>query len=64
VLERLGSVGERTYRTDLDGSVTLRIGADGFSARSYRQQQRAEPYPDLAAKLAACGRAVLSLESD
>jgi competence protein ComEC len=64
VLDRLGSVGERIYRTDQDGSVTLRIDADGFSARSYRQQQRAEPYPNLAARLAACGRELLSLESD
>jgi len=64
VLQRLQSAAGQTFRTDRDGSVTLRISGRGFEVHSYRQRQRAEPYPNLAAKLAACARRVLPLESD
>lgn len=63
VLERLTSATARSYRTDVDGSVTVRLGRDGLKIESYRERQRSEPYPSLWAKLAACARQLLSLES-
>ncbi|MFQ5778006.1 MAG: ComEC/Rec2 family competence protein [Terriglobia bacterium] len=64
VLERLGAHAERVYRTDRDGSVTVRVGEDGLHVRSYREQKRAQPYPNLWAKLVACARRLLYLESN
>jgi competence protein ComEC len=63
VLNRLTTTTGKVFRTDQDGSVTVRIGEGSFSVRSYYQQQRAEPYANLAAKVAACAGRVLSLES-
>ena len=63
VLQRLGSAARRTYRTDRDGSVTARLGNEGLQVTSYREQQSRTPYPTLWAKLAACARRILSLES-
>lgn len=63
VLERLGAHAGRVYRTDRDGSVTVRVGEDGLHVRSYREQRRAQPYPNLWAKLVACARRLASLES-
>jgi competence protein ComEC len=64
VLERLAAQSRQTYRTDRDGSVAVRVEKNGVRAVSFRERQRSEPYPNLAAKLAACARRVLSLESD
>jgi competence protein ComEC len=64
VLQRLRGAGSRIYRTDQDGSVTVKVGYNGLRVRGYREQQRAEPYPNLGEKLAACARRVLLLESD
>ena len=63
VLERLAAESQQSYRTDRDGSVTVRVEKNRLRAVSFRQQQRSEPYPNLAAKLVACARRVLSLES-
>lgn len=62
VLERLATQARQVYRTDRDGSVTVRLDG-GLRVQSYRQQQPARPYPNLWAKLAACARRLASLES-
>lgn len=62
VLERLAAQAERVYRTDRDGSVTLRL-SDRLRVWTYRQRQRTQPYTNLWAKLAACARRLASLES-
>ncbi len=64
VLERLATESRQAYRTDRDGSVTVRVGKDSLRVRSFRQGQRTEPYPNVWAKLTACARQVLSLESN
>ena len=63
VLERLHAAARRTYRTDRDGSVTARLGKDGWETSSFAEQERRAPYPSLWAKVAACARRMLSLES-
>lgn len=62
VMARLAAQAPQVYRTDRAGSVTVRLDA-GLRVESYRQQQRARPYPNLWTKLAACARRLLSLES-
>ncbi|MBI2957126.1 MAG: ComEC/Rec2 family competence protein [Acidobacteria bacterium] len=64
VTERLAAQAERVYRTDRDGSVTVRVEEHGLAAESFREQQRSELYPSLWAKLGACARQLLLLESD
>jgi competence protein ComEC len=64
VLERLATESRQAYRTDRDGSVTVRVGKDSLRVRSFRQRQRTEPYPNVWAKLTACARKVLCLESN
>ncbi len=63
VLGRLRVEADELYRTDQDGSVTVRLETDGFQVATYRQRQRRELYPNLWAQLAACARRLLSLES-
>ncbi|HXE74958.1 MAG TPA: ComEC/Rec2 family competence protein [Candidatus Xenobia bacterium] len=57
VLERLRARGARVYRTDRDGSITLKIGG-GLRARSYTETHRPTLYPNLWAKLTACARSL------
>jgi competence protein ComEC len=64
VVARLEAGGVRVYRTDRDGSVTARVGEDWVRVASFNERQRRGPYPSLAAKLAACLRALAPLESD
>lgn len=63
VLDRLAAHAGRTFRTDQDGSVTLQLIEGRLQAQSYREHQRAQPYPNLWRKLAACARRTLQLES-
>jgi competence protein ComEC len=62
VVGRLEAETEEVYRSDRDGSVTLRLTARGLDVWTYRSQQPRRPYPSLSAKLAACARRLLSLE--
>ena len=63
VEDRLRAVAPRMFRTDRDGAVTVRLGNDGLQVTNYAASRRAQPYPSLAAKLAACARNLLLLES-
>jgi competence protein ComEC len=63
VAERLRAAVPRVFRTDRDGAVTVRLGHDGLEATSFAETNRAQLYPSLAAKLAACVRRLLALES-
>ena len=62
VVARLEAETEELYRSDRDGSVTLRLTASGLDVWTYRSQQPRRPYPNLFARLAACARRLLSLE--
>jgi competence protein ComEC len=61
-LARLETAGTQVFRTDRDGSVTLRVTREGISVRTFRQGQPARPYPNLAAKLVDCLRRLGRLE--
>jgi len=63
VEDRLRAVAPRMFRTDRDGAVTVRLGNDGLQVTNFAASRRAQPYPSLAAKLAACARNLLLLES-
>jgi len=63
VEDRLRATAPRLYRTDRDGAVTVRLGNDGLEVTSFAETRRAELYPNVAAKLAACAREFLALES-
>jgi competence protein ComEC len=60
---RLGAATPQVYRTDRDGAVRVRVGNNGLQVTSFAETQRREPYPNLAAKLAACARHIAALES-
>ena len=62
VVGRLQANAAHVYRTDRDGSVTLKVGNDGLDTAGYLEQQRRAPYPNLWAKLAACARTLAGLE--
>jgi len=62
VVGRLQASAAHVYRTDRDGSVTLKVGKDSLDTAGYLEQQRRDPYPNLWAKLAACARALAGLE--
>jgi competence protein ComEC len=64
VVQRLEGSAARVYRTDRDGSVTLRLTSDGLNNSSYADRQRGEPYANLWEKLAACARTVATLQSN
>ena len=63
VVGRLQAGTEELYRSDRDGSVTLRLTPSGLDVWTHRSRQPLRPYPSLFAKLAACARRLLSLES-
>jgi len=62
VIGRLQASAAQVYRTDRDGSVTLKVGKDSLDTAGYLEQQRRDPYPNLWAKLAACARSLAGLE--
>ena len=55
-LVRLQASGARNYRTDRDGSVSLRLTRNALTARSFRAGKRTSLYPNAAAKVADCFR--------
>lgn len=63
VLERLEAQGLQTFRTDHDGSVTVRVRSGAVQVESYRQRKPAGAYASVGQKLAACLRTLLWLES-
>jgi len=63
VVKRLEADAVELYRSDRDGSVTLRLTPSGLDVWTHRSRQPLRPYPSLFAKLAACARRLLSLES-
>ncbi|MFQ5695665.1 MAG: ComEC/Rec2 family competence protein, partial [Terriglobia bacterium] len=62
VIERLATRARRIYRTDRDGSVTVRLDGGELRVETHRQQQRRETYPNFWAKLAACARRLAPVE--
>jgi competence protein ComEC len=64
VVKRLEAKSGRVYRTDRDGSVTLRLGDNGLSNSSYSERRRRGPYANLWEKLAACAHALATLQSN